>query len=163
MCLKGRRQIDRNNILCCRMQHNLEEKETHTYLGEVLASRVENLKIKESRTLRAQMPNVSTGKLSSPGYERNTFIINETWAHRRRERRGIRETAWRSEGWRDGGGDQPQWESLGGWVNFSYLGMWCCKAIHNYELWQQSHLLPYNTCLCVTDCIYVISWYDLTA
>jgi hypothetical protein len=29
----------------------LEEKETHTYLDEVLASGVENLKIKESRTL----------------------------------------------------------------------------------------------------------------
>jgi hypothetical protein len=30
---------------------DLEEKEKHTYLGEVLASGVENLKIKESRTL----------------------------------------------------------------------------------------------------------------
>ena len=29
----------------------LEEKETQTYLGEVLASGVENLTIKESRTL----------------------------------------------------------------------------------------------------------------
>ena len=29
----------------------LEEKETNTYLGEVLASGVDNLKIKESRTL----------------------------------------------------------------------------------------------------------------
>ena len=28
-----------------------EEKETHTYIGEVLANGVENLKIKESRTL----------------------------------------------------------------------------------------------------------------
>jgi hypothetical protein len=44
-----------------------------------------------------------------------------------------------------------------GWVNLSYLSMWCCKAIHNYELCQQSHLLPYNTCLGVTDCIYIIS------
>jgi hypothetical protein len=70
------------------------------------------------------MPNVSTGKLSSPGYERNTFIINETWAHRRRERRGIRETAWTSEGWRDGGGDggdQPQWERMGQFELFRYV------------------------------------------
>lgn len=47
------------------------------------------------------MSNVSTGKLASSAYERNTFITNETWAHRRRERRGIRDTAW--TGVRDGG------------------------------------------------------------
>ena len=33
----------------------LEEKETHTYLGEVLASGVENLKIRETHTLGPQM------------------------------------------------------------------------------------------------------------
>ena len=53
--------------------YNLEEKEAHTYLGEVLASRVEHLKMKESRTLKELrcknvISNVSTAKLSSSGY-----------------------------------------------------------------------------------------------
>ena len=38
-------------MLRCVCYSNLEAKETHTYLGEVLASRVEHLKIMESRTL----------------------------------------------------------------------------------------------------------------
>ena len=43
----------------------LEEKETHTYLGEVLASGVGNLKIKESGTLGAQMQKCNIQRFNS--------------------------------------------------------------------------------------------------
>ena len=45
--------------------NDLEEKETHTYLGEVLASGVENLKIKEPHTLGAQMQKINYQRFDS--------------------------------------------------------------------------------------------------
>lgn len=73
-------------------------------------------------------PTFWSGKLSSSGYERNTCITNETWAHRRRERRG-EESEDKCEGLRDGGGDGEINRSGRAWEDGYIWAIWVCGVV----------------------------------